>query len=416
MNTTIRILLLCPGIAFWAVSCRKLPDYPLRSSIQKTDSAGTIAQALDSSACHLFDQAFHRSGLDSSLVPPSEYTIFAPTDSAMTAAGFTASVIAGLSPDSLARLVKYHIVSGAYTDATLSEALFNVQANSIRQDISVDTVVGDLIYQQNLYLAEENGMVYINGEARGTGVPAVAAYNGDLFTIRQVLQAPGQSLWNLIAADPRLTLFYAALQIDDSLMVAFQAGDYYQHLCDSVLLSNIIYTNGNNQGIVQNLPTVLAPTNAAFQAAGFNTVADLRNFALRSPMSEGGVMPNNNFYYLNDNPLDSILYAHFLYVNTSVNASALLLLYNDFLFSPGINNGILNTDVYQPLSRNTYAEYLQPYPLTFSNRGGEAYVQWNPAVPPAPIPPETPPSQPPTHYLAENGALYIVDQLFTSPN
>ncbi|TDW97239.1 fasciclin domain-containing protein [Dinghuibacter silviterrae] len=414
MNRYILLSCLLLGVA-----CRKATDYLIQPSHQMHNSAGNLVQVLDSSDCHLFDQAFHRVGLDTTLKTNGGYTIFAPSDSAMTAAGLTSQAIAALPIDSLAQIVRYHVVAGAYSDAALTSAEVSVQAASLRADISLDTLLGDVVYQQNLYI-KENGVVYINGEAAGNGMPAVAAFNGYLFTLRKVLAAPRQSLWQIISSDPRLSLYCAALRIDDSLYNAYEKTSpsypYFNvHYSDSLFFATVNIANPSNSYPENpNLPTVFAPTDSAFRAAGFNSVDDIRQYALSAPIGTGGPTPNN-YTQLVDIPMDSILYAHVIYNANNASPAGYLALYNDLQFSPLVNHGLQNTNSFQILESNFYLFYYQPYPLVFSVQNGVPYIQWNPAISPVPLSPDTDPTHP-KHFMARNGALYIIDQLFTSPN
>jgi uncharacterized surface protein with fasciclin (FAS1) repeats len=416
MNKYFMIVIV--GICM-SLSCRKVTDSPLRTSIQMTDTAGSLIQALDSSSCHLFDQAFHRAALDTALLSNGAYTMLAPTDSAMEAAGLTSQVIGALSVDSLMKIVRYHITHGAYSDVALLTAPASVQAPTLLVNITLDTVLGDLEYQQNVYL-KENTVLYANGEPVGTGAPGIQAYNGYLYTINKVLTAPSQSVWQIISTDPRLDMYTTALRIDDSLYIAMQKSEPYYpatmpYACDSSLFSKIIYSNVSNNTVSLNQPTVFAPTDSAFYAAGFHSVADIRAYALSTPLGNSGWNSTYEYIVMNDIPMDSILYAHIILNQNNDNPAISLVLYNDLQFSPLLNEGLTNSNTYQFLNYALYWEYFQTYPLNYSVSNNIPYIQWNPAVPAIPLLPNTDPLHP-RHYLATNGAVYLVNQLFTSPN
>lgn len=75
---------------------------------------GTIASVLSGSGQHsLFVQALTRAGLwtTSTLNSTSAvFTVFAPTDAAMTAAGYTSTSIAAATPASLSSAMRYHYI------------------------------------------------------------------------------------------------------------------------------------------------------------------------------------------------------------------------------------------------------------------------------------------------------------------
>lgn len=399
-----------------SASCTKVTDTPLRTSLPLTDTVGSLTKALDNSPCHLFDSAFHKVDMDTALKLNAEYTILAPTDSAMMAAGYTAQVIGSLSVDSLFTLVRYHITYGGYSDASLTSALSNVQAPTLLQRYTTDSILGDFDYQQNVYL-KENTVLYANGESVGTGTPSILATNGYLLTINKVLNPPTQTVWSIITSDPRLDMYVAALRIDDSIFLAYQINNFYEIppllYDDSILFNSLNYTNENPNSIQPNLLTVFAPTDSAFYAAGFQTVQDIRNYALSQPIQ--GVYNALGQYIVADIPMDSILYAHVAYNQYNQDPISIDILYNDFLYSPLINQGFPNTDTYQMLYRYLYMEYFQPNPLYYSVQNGVPFVQWNTSLPGAALLPNTNPTRP-NHTVATNGVVYVVNKLFTSPN
>lgn len=75
---------------------------------------GNIASVLSSSGQHtLFIQALTRAGLYTSTTLASTsavFTVFAPTDAAMTAAGYTSTSIAAATPASLSAAMRYHYI------------------------------------------------------------------------------------------------------------------------------------------------------------------------------------------------------------------------------------------------------------------------------------------------------------------
>ncbi len=94
------LTLLLAGLFAGMSACNKAIDEPLRSQSNGVkDTTSDVRAVLAASPYHLFNQAYSRLGLDSSF---GLYTIFAPTDSVMQAAGLTSAVIAALSTPALA--------------------------------------------------------------------------------------------------------------------------------------------------------------------------------------------------------------------------------------------------------------------------------------------------------------------------
>src|ERR1700759_4615808 len=116
-----------------AGACTRAIDEPLRSVKNNTPDTTTNIQAvLAASPFHLFNQAYNRLALDSSF---SYYTIFAPTDAVMQAAGLTASVIDTLSRDSLYKIIAYHVAQGSFSDSLLASLPTALRVPTMRKDV-----------------------------------------------------------------------------------------------------------------------------------------------------------------------------------------------------------------------------------------------------------------------------------------
>jgi uncharacterized surface protein with fasciclin (FAS1) repeats len=405
------LILLFAGMTLYLASCEKkgisgfghIP-YPV------PDSSNDLRKVLAGSPYTLFRQAAIRAGLDSLLPTGNYFTILAPVDSAMQSAGLTASVIGSMALDSLQRIVLYHVAQGTFSPASLTAAVSNIQATALLQDISYNNQTANVyIYLQQLFL-KITGSLYVNGEqVNNPGDTALTASNGYIYPIRTVLRAPEKSLWGVLEGRPELSMYLAALRIDDSI--------YYENglfagnspiLGDSVLFNTILYSN-QYEGVsgisnYNTLTTVFAPTNAAFAAAGFHTPADLLAYAAN--YSTLGVSYTNGYqvYYL---PLDSVLKQHLVgninYTFTNLN------LYNDLLFNPDINNGGFNA--FHPGQPGTV--YSSAFLLQFFNKNNTANIQWSNSgnTPQALLPADRS-----RHFMAQNGVVYEIDQLFYPHN
>jgi uncharacterized surface protein with fasciclin (FAS1) repeats len=382
MKIRFFLLLLAGGFGM-LTGCKRTLDAPIPAAPGALwDSSGNIRTMLANPACScsLFDQAFLKAGMDSSYL---FYTILVPSDSAMMAAGLTAAVINSLSIDSLHKIVGYHLILGLYGDSSvLDNDTLTALLPSLRRDPSSvpegpgQSGFAPVYYQQNLYIWNR-GALYINGIASGAGRP-VKASNGWIYQINRVIFAPSQSVWSLLQSRPELSLYVAAIRLVDSINTYNYV---YGQVYDSALFSNVYHYNVPTYPypVLTNV-TVLAPTNDAFAQAGFHTVDDLRNLALQSLPAGGGF-----------DALDSVLKGHYLFEPTYPP-----LFYQDFLYSPVINNGIYNTNNWSV--------------LLFSGSNGTVSVQWNPSVAPALLPAGT------TPLMATNGVIYEIGQLFYPHN
>lgn len=397
-------------------ACLKRSESPLATSVSKPFKTGNLVGALaaDSSA-GLFRRAFNRLNLGPQLDSTRNYTIFAPSDSAMTAAGLTAAVIDALPIDSLRGLITYQIASGTFDETALTNTVTSQELQTLRQDTVVGYLSPSSISTHILY-AKEQGVLYFNGVTTPWHGPATEASNGYLYNIGRVftpLPSTG-TLYDVIHSQPDLSLFDASLQLADSLLDAgfentFFGGPYY----DPNELLITFLSHPLPQLMKGMAPTILAPTNKAFNDAGFYTVDDIRQYTNQAYVG----IDQNTYLLFYFPPIDSVVARHIL-INTS---SALKnktyttwLFYND-LMSPEVDNGVFNTYV-GPTGTDMSAPFLilqYPSPLQFYGKDGLAYVQWNSDPNSAvPIPRDADPSKPVNNFTAINGSLFKIDKLF----
>ena len=398
------------GILVFMVACTKTLDAPLPVAVKGTrDSAASIRNVLKNSPYTLFYQAFTRAGLDS---PYAFYTVFAPSDSAMTAAGLTSSVIAALSLDSLYSLIGYHIVPGLYPDSVLKNDTLTRQLSTLVVTKGTATnyygQTGPGTLNADLYLSQQD-VLYVNGLPANKGEAPLEASNGWIYPVNKVLIPPTQPIWNLITSRPELSMYVEAYWLVDSINAA-----HYFEGPDSALFKTISYVPVENYGIptIQELYTVLAPTNDAFARAGFNTVDDLRKYITGSiPLDAQVSWPNypNTAYLPVYNPMDSILKTH--YFN---NPGQSIVFYQDMLSSATINDGWMNTNLFILKAYQSLAAAfpgVAPVYDQFSGNGGVLQVKWNPNVPAYAYP-----YSPANVFMGANGVVYEVDQLFYPHN
>jgi len=414
LSNLIFILLLAAGLAETS-ACNKAMDEPLRSlSNGVRDTTSDVRAVLAASPCHLFSQAFSRLQLDSSY---GIYTIFAPTDSVMQAAGLTTSVIAALSTDSLYKIVAYHTVYGAYSDSMLANSPSTLQVPTVRVDVfygpaaNSNNLVAQTV-QQSLYVwkagspAEPQGVLYVNGKAANNGEPPLKARNGWIYPVNHLFTAATNNLWKVLLSKPELSFYTAAIRMVDSFYKAsFFAPPFASLGYDTVNFSLVAYGNMVTQpaGI-----TVFAPTNTAFANAGFNTLNDLRNLVLRTRPSQFYQTSYQPYGYVYTySGMDSVLKEHYLY-SPGGNAQ----MYQDLL-NPAINTSPTESNTNPWTVQNFISDpKIAPFYTQFSNNGGTVNIRYSrdPSVPPAVLPPDG------VSFLAINGFIYETDQLFYPHN
>lgn len=222
-------LLLGLGVLVGMAGCNENGD-------DQPGAGNTVNDLLTSTpGLSYFRAAVERAGWNDSL-RNGNFTLFAPSDSAFQRAGFTSpSGFGGYSPDSLRRILRYHIVPTRLPLTDIATAN-NTETTSFG---------GSRLYVTK----RNNGSVFVNGNpVRST---EISASNGIIHTISGVLTPPTGSLSQVLSRDTSYSLLVAA---------ATRAGRGNAALT-AALTGTTPYT-------------IFAPSNAAFRSAGYaNTTA-----------------------------------------------------------------------------------------------------------------------------------------------
>jgi len=401
------IALMAAGLIILLSACLKKSDEIAVPGAPIPFKGQDLVKTLSSEpALHLFNLAVNRLSLSSSISANSSYTIFALTDSAMKANGLDSAGINKLNIDSLRSLISYQIGVGTFDDKLLTNNITTLQILTLRQQSTTLPSGAISTASAPLYL-KETGKIYFNGVPVNKTAPAIAAYNGYIYPVSDFMaKLPERTISDIISTDPELSMFNQAVAIADSVFLAntgYILGDL-----------TTLFATPPTAGHPQMLPTVFAPTNKAFNDAGFHTADDLRNFATRYLPT----LDYNDFASITYSSLDSLLGRHILFNDINNPPYNIRLLYNDLL-GPLINNGIYNTYVggftsfYLGIPGDPSALKFKS-PLIFSGKNGVAYVKWtnDPKLPLVMIPLDANPLHPVYNYVASNGAVYKIDKLF----
>ncbi|MFT3705228.1 MAG: fasciclin domain-containing protein [Agriterribacter sp.] len=222
LHSSLYFLLMAGLILLGLSSCDKNND------TSTPPARGTITQIVsDSAAFSILKAAVLKAGLADAL-GSGTLTVFAPDNDAFTAAGISASTIESLPVTTLDSILKYHVLGAA------------VPSSSVPASDTVKTLLG-----LNLYASKNTNGVFVNGiKVKTADIPAS---NGVIHVIENVLMPPTKTIAGIAAGNPDFSLLVAAVTRAGLLDAISGPGKY----------------------------TVFAPTNAAFQAAGFNTVDDI---------------------------------------------------------------------------------------------------------------------------------------------
>ncbi|UYQ95642.1 fasciclin domain-containing protein [Chitinophaga horti] len=282
-----RLILGALAVMLLAVACKKeeFQQVPFGDKVPFTDTATHDLKTLVSmSNTHkLFLAAWERSHADSVLKSKgaeAQYTVFAPDDAAMRAAGYDEAAIAGANAGDMDSLVLFHML-GAKIDSSslapmrISNALQTMLTHQTLKEYAApvgSSVPYWVTYRYRQYALMSNGSLFLNGKDAGNAKP-VKATNGTLWPINIVANRPTQHMADFLASDPRFSMI-SSLMADAKLRwEEITLGMYSRNYYDILVPGN---------GVEVSRDAFFAPTNDAFAKSGFNTIDDLWELNNRS--------------------------------------------------------------------------------------------------------------------------------------
>jgi uncharacterized surface protein with fasciclin (FAS1) repeats len=218
-----KVFMLAGMLFLMLSSCKKDEAVPTK----------TIAALVTENAnLSLLRTAVVRAGLVETLSGQGTFTVFAPDNNAFAAAGLgTEAAINAVPEATLRQILLYHVLGQEYASGSIPSATTEL------------TTAGDA----RIYVTKNTNGVFVNG---ATVITAdVDAQNGVVHVINKVLMPPPGNLVQFAQSNPNLSFLVAAV-------VRASQG------------------NTNVAGVLSGAGpfTVFAPTNTAFQNAGFATV------------------------------------------------------------------------------------------------------------------------------------------------
>ncbi len=310
----------------------------------------------------------------------------------MKAAGLDEAAIDKMNIDSLGKLVGYQIVQGALDDQSISQPVTATYLPTLRRTL-VTKPSGAQSYQYASLYVKEDGKLYFNGVPVTKEGDVIPATNGYVYRVSALAIeiTTSKTLLDLITNDPDLSMYYQALLLEDSILSA------------NYLSGDLTFFNDKTQTGMY--PAILAPTNKAFNDAGFRTIDDLRTYATSTYVGF-----DENFITFYFSPLDTVLRRHIIFNGPLAGSfynthSTVRIFYNDLL-TPSFNNGKLNT--YAGGSGSIFDAVIRySLPLNFSAVNGVAQVSYSgaPTAPSYPLPQNA-------AYITANGSLFKINKLF----
>ena len=215
-------------LLFSLASCKKDNNVQTEKTID-----GIVSTTPDFST---LNAAVMKGGLANTLDGSGPFTVFAPNNGAFSASGITSDVLNGLTTDQVKNILLYHTVAAKITAAEVPAG----------PNAPVAAANGD-----SLYVTNNSSGVFVNGTK--VTQADVAASNGIIHVIENVLMPPVGNIVETAQADTTFSFLVAAI-------VRASEG--------SVNVAQVLSGPGPF--------TVFAPTNNAFRAAGFPTLASIQ--------------------------------------------------------------------------------------------------------------------------------------------
>ncbi len=186
---------------------------------------------------------------------PAKFTIFAPTNAAFTAANIN---VGALPEDVVRNVIRYHVLA-------TEDFRFARQITS-----GVNETGAQLPNNQIWINVPRLGEIFVNGFKVTT--PDVPAKNAVIHKIEGVLVPPTQTMYQVIASDPNLSLFRMMANTRPDLTAPNQtftpgAATLRQTLKSTRFVGMLPATGASTVFAGQNL-TIFVPTNAALNAVG----------------------------------------------------------------------------------------------------------------------------------------------------
>lgn len=289
---------------------------PVGKPIEYVGPTLKMKQLLDSSNLSIYKAIWKKVNMDSVIGNKGlqAYTVLAPSDEAFTTAGITAAKVNTMTVADLDTLLFYHVLDTWISGDQLNRLHGNNNMRSLLTRIDFPGFYDNSPYIYYQYLGVHAGKLIINGAPHP--FKTLEATNGTIYVLDEMLKKPERDMYDYLTGNPDFEYLMEALRISDSI---------YQNSWSSPTSIKLLKNTAENRGI-----TFFAPTNRAFQAAGFKTIDDLRRRALLYPVDYAHY--DDNYYYVTPTTsLDSLLSVNHLDFNGVVRADYPVMLFsNDF--------------------------------------------------------------------------------------
>lgn len=381
---------------FGACKKKEFMPAPVGDPIVYADSSLTFSDYMRKSPAYsLFWQAWQRSGIEKVLTaydPNYAFTVFMPDNAAMQAAGLSTGQIKSTPIVVLDSMLRLHIIPKKLYPEPIAEQLGNLELISLmsNSDYSEKDKWGsdNSTYRYRQYLTIEKGNIYLNGQNSGSSSNIRIVKEASIFPINRVLKKPAKSTRQVLFEDGRFKMFLGIRRYNDSVYNALYGVDeiytyatpyekryalgVYTYPKNVPMLDFLsehnyafnIFSNAFDEYNAVYLTTILAPTDEAFQRAGFKDLNDLIRLNERAiPFVD------DNGTYSGYLPTDSILNNHYWQANS---IQTLFSRYGDRIILTQPPNPLMI--LYSNDLRN---EIMNDYAVSFYQSGSKDYSMYN---------------------------------------
>jgi uncharacterized surface protein with fasciclin (FAS1) repeats len=419
---------------FLLAACTKSEFLPDPEGIQipfQSEATKTVEELLAESPAKLYYSAWQRSNIKNILQgkgPKLVYTVFAPNDAAMQAAGLTASAITQMPLPELDSLMMFYTTIGPVTQSELKQRNDNFVVKTLLQQPDLylpyyeNTGTGlnqyDLYYYRN-YVGIRGESLLINGKNSGK-LNYFPAINGGVYILEKTVEKPSKTILEALTDDGRFTIFLESQRLADEYYIEAMINDMeplfgYRPSPAEVLpyiSSRKLYQVGwginappydGYVGPNITISTLFAPTDEAFHKAGFQTLADVMKFNERSA---GTIRFDENLFTgVGGFPMDTVYNFHRDWgrMFQPVTSGGDKAYANTTIFYGNVLNAALN-DYMVNLGGNPPAEFAYKMPIEFSSVNNSIQMKAKGSAYPAATVTET-------DINTLNGPVHVVDRL-----
>lgn len=430
-NKGVVVLLL---LVIFFSSCSKtefLPDPEGKEIPYEMGTTQTVEQLLAASPAKLYYKAWQKSNFSNQVREKGNkflFTVFVPSDAAMIASGLNEAAIEQMQVADLDTLMMFYTTVGQITEQEITARNDNFIVKTMLDqpglrvkfyDSNLDNQQGYDLYYFRHYVGVKSDQLLVDGKPVGK-LNYAPAINGGIYFMEKTIQKTLKTALETLKEDGRFTIFLESQRLLDELYLDKIGSDLeplfgyipdHEEIKVNYAYNRLYMENGWGldrpiyEGYIGpnvQVSTFFAPTDAAFKAAGFESLADVIRFN-KERMDVR--FDDNTFSAVGGFPMDTIFSFHRdwgrikapqdpAYGKPANNAT---VFYSNVL-NATLNNYLVNAGGNPPI------EYAYFMPLEFATAGNAIRVKVKESEFPAATIVDT-------DIKSLNGPIHVVDHL-----